>query len=240
MPLCDGVVQKENGSTTQWLFEQMLDRIQQGVWPVGSKLPGERTLMTEFQVSRVPLRESLSMLRALGVLDIGHGRKSLVRQIDSDILGRLFPLMLSMKGPGTFRQVFEVRLAIECQTAYLAAQRRGEEDLVHLDVLVARQGRAIGHSVEEAVEADHEFHETIGQATGNPLFPILLKALSGFVIYAQWQSFEHDMERARQSVAAHGAIVEAIRAQDSQWARAAMEAHLRYAAASVFQNEEAK
>lgn len=89
---------RENGSTTQWLFQQMLDRIERGDWPVGESIPSERALLAEFGISRFPLREALSMLRGLGILDISHGRKSVVRQIDSDILGRLFPLMLSLEG----------------------------------------------------------------------------------------------------------------------------------------------
>src|SRR5687768_7710057 len=97
-------------STTEWLYTRMLERIQSGEWAVGSSIPSERTLMEEFGVSRVPLRESLSMLRALGVLDIGHGRCALVRRIDAGVLGHLFPLMLSMEGQQSFQQIFEVRL----------------------------------------------------------------------------------------------------------------------------------
>lgn len=133
--------------------------------------------------------------------------------------------------------MFEVRLAIEMQTAYSAAQRRTDEDLARLTDLVERFHREVNQDVEQAVHTDLEFHRKIGHASGNPLFPVLLKALSGFVLFAQAESFKHSMERARRAAEAHEMIVDAIRAQDPQWARSAMEAHLRYAASAVLQEE---
>src|SRR5213595_3409572 len=50
------------------LRKTFLDRIRKGTWPVGSELPSERELMSEFGVSRIPLREAIAGLRALGVL----------------------------------------------------------------------------------------------------------------------------------------------------------------------------
>jgi GntR family transcriptional repressor for pyruvate dehydrogenase complex len=232
-----GIAQKRNGSTTQWLFGQMLDRIQQGAWPVGESIPAERELLAEFGVSRFPLREALSMLRGLGILDIAHGRKGIVRPVDSDLLGRLFPLMLSLEGPQTFRQVFEVRLAIESQTAYSAAERRTEEDVDRLTELVERFREQVNQDTAQASQTDLEFHQAIAHSTGNPLLPALLKALSGFVLFAQGESFKHDIQRARRAAEAHEMIADAIRMQDAQWARAAMEAHLRYAAGGVLQDE---
>ncbi|HBN77255.1 MAG TPA: hypothetical protein DD473_15865, partial [Planctomycetaceae bacterium] len=59
-------------STTSRLYEEMIQLIESGEWEVGGSIPSERTLMQQFQVSRIAVREALSMLRALGVLDISH------------------------------------------------------------------------------------------------------------------------------------------------------------------------
>ena len=175
------VAQKRNGSTTQWLFGQMLDRIQQGVWPVGESIPAERELLAEFGVSRFPLREALSMLRGFGILDIGHGRKGIVRSVDSDLLGRLFPLMLSLKVP-------DVSAGVRCPLGHRISNRipggrathgRGVEPIERVGPAFSRSGE---DRPAEAIQTDLEFHQAIGHATGNLLFPALLTALSGFVL----------------------------------------------------------
>ncbi|MBI3469147.1 MAG: FadR family transcriptional regulator [Planctomycetes bacterium] len=217
-------------STTEWLYTQMLARIQAGDWPVGSSIPSERTLMEEFGVSRVPLRESLSMLRALGVLDIGHGRCAVVRRIDAGVLGHLFPLMLSMEGQQTFQQVFEVRLALEFRTAYLAALRRTEDDMRRIELLLAQFREQVESGSPDAIDTDLEFHVQIAAAAKNPLFPLLLRSLAGFVKYVARESCRGDLVRLRRAVQAHESITEAIRWKDAERARVEMEAHLHYSA----------
>src|SRR5262245_17142768 len=91
-------------STTQGLYSRMLDRIQAGEWPVGSAIPSERTLIDEFGVSRIAVREAVSMLRGLGVVEVSHGRRTRVRKIDARVLDQLLPLMLATGGQRTFQQ----------------------------------------------------------------------------------------------------------------------------------------
>ncbi len=65
---------KRVSSTSTRVFEAMLERIRSGQWPVGALVPGERVLVEQFGVSRIALREALSMLRAMGVIETNHGR----------------------------------------------------------------------------------------------------------------------------------------------------------------------
>lgn len=221
-------------TTTQALFDEMLRRIQTGEWPVGKPIPAERTLITELNVSRIALREALSMLRSLGVLDTSHGRKSIVRQVGTELLDRIVPLILSLEPVSGFHQVFEMRLAIEVPAAGLAAQRRTEGDLAKLDALAAE------YALQDSVEIDHyprtdlEFHLQIARATQNPLFTAMLNVISRYVIAGQQQSWGSSRpvawDRAKR---AHFAICEAIRDQDASRARVEMEAHLRYTASLV-------
>ena len=117
-------MKESENSASMILFDRMLERIRTGRWPVGSKIPSERALMAEFGLSRVTIRESLSMLRALGVLSVSQGKASVVQKMDARMLGRMFPLMLSLEGERSYQQIFEVRLSIESRTSYLAALNR--------------------------------------------------------------------------------------------------------------------
>src|SRR5579862_9599519 len=112
---------------TETIRETILDRIRRGLWPAGTALPSERELMDEFQVSRIPLREALAGLRALGVLQTRPGSGTRVCRVDAHTIAQLLPLLVTLEGERTFSQVFDLRLAVESQTAALAARH-------HLDV----------------------------------------------------------------------------------------------------------
>lgn len=220
-------------TTSQTLFEEMLLRIQTGAWPVGQAIPSERKLIQEMGVSRIALREALFMLRSLGVLDTGHGRKSIVRQVGTDLLERILPLVCALEPASSYSQVFEVRLALEVPAAGLAALRRTSANLDRLEELAneyARQDFVAGHYPR----TDLEFHLQVAQSTQNPLITTLLNVISRHVISVQAESWGTGVpiawDRAKR---AHFSIVEAIRSQDADRARVEMEAHLRYTAALV-------
>src|SRR5262245_41806940 len=95
---------KAAASTTETVYKKMLSSIRTGEWQVGSNIPSERTLIDQFGVSRIAIREAVSMLRGLGVVDVSHGRRTRVRKIDVEIFDQLLPMMLSSGGQRTFEQ----------------------------------------------------------------------------------------------------------------------------------------
>jgi GntR family transcriptional regulator, transcriptional repressor for pyruvate dehydrogenase complex len=218
----------KNGTATQDVFHEMFDHIQTGRWAAGTAIPSERKLIGQYGVSRIAIREALSMLRGIGVLDVQHGRRTKIREVDSETFGRFLPLLLASGAQQTFEQVFDVRLALESRTAYLAAILRTEEDLEKIEGLVKRYRELAEAKDSQAGDVDLEFHLEIARVTGNPLYAILLEAISDFIRFAQKESCKDDPLRRRRAAAAHAKIAKAIAAQDAEKARAAMENHLRY------------
>jgi GntR family transcriptional repressor for pyruvate dehydrogenase complex len=220
-------------STSESVYRKMLDSICAGEWPVGSSIPSERTLIDQFGVSRISIREAVSMLRGLGVVDVSHGRRTRVRKIDTKILDQLLPMMLALDGQRTFQQIFDVRIALESRTAFLAASSRSDTQLEKIYKLAKKFRRQTMTASASALKTDLEFHLMIAEATGNPLFSVLLAAIARLVVFGQSESCKDDPERRRRAVRAHSAIAEAIADRDSDRARAEMEAHLRYSASRV-------
>jgi GntR family transcriptional repressor for pyruvate dehydrogenase complex len=220
-------------STSESVYRQMLDSICDGEWPIGSSIPSERTLIDRFGVSRISIREAVSMLRGLGVVDVSHGRRTRVRKIDTHILDQLLPLMLALDGQRTFHQVFDVRIAIESRAAFLAATSRTDVHLEKIEALAKKYRRQVRMASASALKTDLEFHLIIAEATENPLFPILLAAIARLVVFGQSESCKDDPERRRRAARAHLAIAEAIADRDAERARAEMESHLRYSASRV-------
>lgn len=229
-------MEKASRSTSAILFEQMLEQIRTGRWAEGQKIPSERSLMAQFGVSRVSIRETLSMLRAFGVLSTSQGRRSVVQKMDSKILGKMFPLILSMKGESTYQQIFEVRLALESRTSYMAAVNRSEDDLHKLCRVLEELKTHLADDIEDSIESDLEFHIQIARSTGNPLFPLLLEAISGFVTYVQMLSCKGDPARRQRAFHFHESITEAIKDKDPERARVEMESHLRTSADRILKS----
>lgn len=216
----------KNGlSTTDLVVEEILERIRSGRYTPGMMIPSERALIEELGVSRLALREAFSRLRALGVLEVRHGKGTTVRRMDAGVLGRLFPLMVSIEGEQTFQHVFEVRLALELHTVTLAAARRSQADLEALERFI-EEFRANLSNPEKSVAADLQFHVQIARSTGNPLFTLLLESFSGFVYFVQQLSCKGRPGSREAALAAHVEIAEAIRQRDGERARAAMQSHL--------------
>jgi GntR family transcriptional repressor for pyruvate dehydrogenase complex len=225
---------KASPSTTEAVYRRMLDSIQLGKWPIGSRIPSERSLIDQFGVSRIAVREAVSMLRGLGVVDVSHGRRTRVRKIDARVFDQLLPLMLATGEQRTFQQIFEIRLAIESRAAYLAATERTDEQMKQLELLVNKFRKQTRASTgRAALRTDLEFHLLIAEATGNPLFPTLLEAIARFVVFGQAESCKDNPARRKRAAAAHQAIVEALADRDAERARVEMEAHLRYSATRV-------
>jgi DNA-binding FadR family transcriptional regulator len=105
-----------------------------------------------------------------------------------------------------------------------------------MDALVAKLREQLTEPLEQASDTDLAFHIQVARATQNPLFPLLIEVLSGFVAYATVFNCRDDPVRRERAVLAHEAIVEAIREQDADRARAEMEAHVRYSMHYVMQS----
>jgi GntR family transcriptional repressor for pyruvate dehydrogenase complex len=72
--------------------------------------------------------------------------------------------------------VLDLRIKMEMEAVRLAALRRDETHVAELARALADMRHAL-HDGRSTVEADHRFHHTIAEATGNPLFVRLLTHL---------------------------------------------------------------
>jgi len=145
-------------------------RVVSGVYPAGALLPNEEQLCAELQVSRTPLRESVKVLAAKGLLEsrprIGTRvrSKELWNLLDPDILA-----WRCATGPDAefLRHLTELREIIEPAAASLAANSRTEEQLAMIKS--ALQAMNDAENIAQWVEADLAFHTAILKATNNPL-----------------------------------------------------------------------
>ena len=201
------------------VVKRELERRIGDVWPVGTKLPGERTLAAEFGVSRAVVREVLQSLAAQGLIHISPARGAFVKRPDGSALSTALSQIVSAHN-ATVRDVFEARVLLETEVAVRAARNRGGTVVPRLRSLAAtvddspdRLGQAI---------ADMEFHALLCAAARNPVLTAMHRAITPYALLMMLRrERDHPVGGAT-----HAQITEAVAAGDVEETRRLVIAHL--------------
>jgi len=218
------------------IVERLMEYIVEQQLRPGDKLPSERLLTKALGVSRFPLREALAQLQILGIISVAHGKGAFVSKLSAPkLLRRLSPVLRSQAGV-TSLDMIEVRLALECQVAALAASRRSSETIERLEKDLTGMEREI-HDRDRFIEHDIDFHETIAEATDNPIF-VALVAILHDLIHTVQERFPDSLDARQSSLKYHQEILQALKEKDVDGSAEIMQAHLEDIAGRL--REEAK
>lgn len=203
----------------------LTQRILLGQMAPGEKLPSESAIVGEYGVSRTVVREALSKLQAGGLVETRHGVGTFVLARD-----QRQGLHLNHDTAVSVRGILELRLGLETQAAALAALRRSEVQLQHMREALDDYQASLANN-DSSVEPDVRFHQLIAQATGNTYFTDVIQHLGNSVIprtriNAEERGDTDLMKLGQLANLEHEAILNAIRRQDPDAARAAMLLHL--------------
>ncbi|MGG3569410.1 FadR/GntR family transcriptional regulator [Priestia megaterium] len=161
---------------SQIISRELLNQIESGKFPPGSKLPTEMELTAQFGVSRVPIREALSMLRAAGVISSRQGGGTYVEETTNSTL--LQRIRIESDDVESIKYLFEMRKILEPEAAYLAALRRTPEQLERMKQILKKMEDESIEKGNSATDADIEFHRSLILATHNPIMIQTLENLS--------------------------------------------------------------
>ncbi|KJS20347.1 MAG: GntR family transcriptional regulator [Hoeflea sp. BRH_c9] len=222
--------------TSDEVVHQLETLVLEGILRVGDRLPGERELAKQFDVSRPILREALKVLEGRGLLTTQHGGGTFV----ADVIGQVFtrPVMelITRHQKATF-DYLEYRREMEGITAEFAARRATEADKALLTRIVTKMKTAHQKDdFEEEAEIDVEFHSAIGECAHNIILLHTLRScyrlLAEGVFYNR--AMVYNLPGARdQLLAQHLAIYRAVMAGDPEEGRQAAQAHIDFVARAM-------
>jgi GntR family transcriptional repressor for pyruvate dehydrogenase complex len=211
----------ENRKLYQQVSEAVALAITQGVYQRGGRLPSERELAEEFQVSRPTVREAMLALEIRGLVEARHG--SGIYVIDTPQPEQSAPEL----DIGAF-ELTEARALFEGEAAALAATAITDEELARLESILAEmvaenEGDARGE------QADRSFHMLIAAATRNVAIVAAIEQL--WDLRYKSPLCRHMLAKARAAevkprIEEHRQLLDALKAHDPQWARRAMREHL--------------
>lgn len=212
----------------------LLAPLARGETAAGEPIGSEVELAETFGVSRPVAREAVQILALAGVLHVQHGKRTTVRpEREWNVLSPSVQVAFERAGRGAElrRQLYEVRLVLESACAGLAAQRASADDKAQLQEIVTRtEGLAHRHEgLEKFLELDRSFHGAIASLTGNLALSQLSRDVQGYLA-SSWESSLLTAQDMAESARQHADVGTAIVAGDEDAARAAMHAHILWAA----------
>lgn len=208
--------------------EQIRERIDDGAWRPGERIPSEKELAAQLGISRGSVREALRMLEALGCVEIRPGGGTVVKGRCTDRPGAAMPQTVP---PRTVElgDLWEARKIIEPRAAYLAAERckdaelRAIRDNLRLAERLIKEGDWV-----QAVHLNPDFHLAVTVASGNKVLcdvQVVLAQLERAAVVSEGEP-DCTSERAQKALGEHRIIFEAIRANAPEKAEQAMCNHL--------------
>jgi DNA-binding FadR family transcriptional regulator len=190
----------------------------------GERVPSERELAGRFHVSRGQIREALSYLEALRVIE--RRAKSGIYMAGHDTTAdALTPLAQTIPlTAADVRQSVELRRIHELAAVALACERRTEDNLARLNDILAAEAAHVAAGASMA-EDDRLFHAEIARATQNAVFSRIV-GIFHLMTAAQRSLYFRDTARGRQSHGEHLSLFAAIDRRDTDAATTLMAAHL--------------
>ncbi|MBN1901185.1 FadR family transcriptional regulator [Candidatus Sumerlaeota bacterium] len=146
--------------------KRLLDVIRKNHLSIGDGLPSEIELTQKLGVSRSVVREALSRLRMLGVLETRKKRGMIVAEPDVfSSCGRALDTALLNKSAQ--EDLFEMRLILELGFADLLFLRKTDADLEFLEKIVEKEEKT--KSEPARIKLEIKFHKTLYQIAGNDM-----------------------------------------------------------------------
>ena len=211
------------------ILEQLENMILEGSLAAGQKLPPERELAKQFDVSRPSLREAIQKLEAKGLVTRRQGGGTYVKnQLEGGMTDPLFELI--SKHPESQFDLLEFRHALEGIAAYYAALRGTTTDYAKIqtsfDLIMAEEG-----NIEAKAKAINGFHFSIAEASHNVVLLHLVRGMEALLEQNIVQNLTVLLEKpaVRKQLAEHRKLLlDAVVNGEPDKARVASNAHLAF------------
>ena len=183
--------QKISSPSLRELFvEQVQHMILSGKLKIGEKLPPERQLAQEMQVSRAVVNGGITDLERMGFLVVKPRSGTYVA--DYRRKGTIETLLSIMKYNGgslrndEIRSIFEVRIALDTLAVRLCVTTICDEEieLLHQKVCDIKEAEKISEAIQAAFEFQHEF----ALMSGNTLIPLIVQSFKT-PIFSMWERY---------------------------------------------------
>ncbi|HIY17381.1 MAG TPA: FadR family transcriptional regulator [Candidatus Intestinimonas stercorigallinarum] len=188
----------QQGKAYERVITYIKSEILKGNLKQGEKLPPERELAEKLGVGRNSVREALRTLSLMGFISSTQGAGNFVSCDIEKNLAESTQMMMLL-GATDYRQVSELRQGLENQAVLLASERITPTQLSELEDIVWQLRDE--NDLARSTALDKRLHYLIGEAAGNPLIMVILRAMSetidDFISHMREKMMEDEVYRKR-------------------------------------------
>lgn len=227
-----GPLDEQTASLADSLTRRLEELILDGTLKPGRRIPSERQLAERLKVSRNILREALKTLRGRGLIETRHGQGSVIAGLVPQPDQQNPLTLLYREHSRVLYDLLEVREILEGRAAFLAAERATEVDLRKLTLTFkSLEDTGAEHiGTDEDARRDHAFHQSIYEASHNPVLVHTLESLlqpMRHSVVASVKNLYHRSASKKQIDYHHRKIYNAIMGRHPGQAEKAAIAHIR-------------
>ena len=195
---------------SSYVAEQIIDAIDNGVYQPGDRLPSERKIADQMGVSRNSVREALSALQIVEVVETKAGSGTYIKSQPQEV--NISDALNMAKTGEDLLEVWEARREVEIALAKLAWKRAGDQSLEEIRVILSRlEEAARENNYERYVEENANFHMKIAELAENSYLKDALKSLLGVTEEHLLKDMVGDYESyMKKSLESHRDIVHVI------------------------------
>lgn len=217
----------KSGTLVDWVESKIIQDIRINQHKIGSEIPNETELAEKYEVGRNVIREAVSRLRMLGIIESRKRRGMVVTEPDVMKVFRkvINPHMLSRD---TIIDLLGMRVSLEIGSAPLIINNVTDDDIEELKEIVARERQTKNSKVD--IETERQFHSKVYAISKNKAmldFLEMLLPVFGYV-YENYADFDkyNKIRKEGQRIVKHKDLVAYLEARDLPGYRAAIEDHL--------------
>lgn len=207
-------IQKHN--VVNEIYDQISEKLLDGSWSPGSRLPSEAELTAAFNVSRVSVRSAVQRFRDLGIVVTRHGSGSFVSENFTPQMLSSDPRPIMHLSREEFHDMMIFRQTVEFKCVELAVTHATDEDMRHLEQ--ALNNMLINKSdYKKYSEADYAFHLAIVRASHNSVFYNVMNSIKD-IYYYYLEELNRALGITLESVEAHIKVYMSIKNRDARTA----------------------
>ncbi|KTF12396.1 pyruvate dehydrogenase complex transcriptional repressor PdhR [Pseudoalteromonas sp. H105] len=211
------------------ILQQLENMILEGSLAPGEKLPPERELAKQFEVSRPSLREAIQKLEAKGLVTRRQGGGTFVKnQLEEGLTDPLFDLI--SKHPESQFDLLEFRHALEGIAAYYAALRGTSTDFDKVKQSFDSIASA-NDDLQQKAKAINAFHFSVAESSHNVVLLHLVRGMQALLEQNILQNLTVLLEKphiSKQLAAHRRLLMDAVIEGNPEQARLASNAHLAF------------
>lgn len=209
--------------------EKIVDYIEteiiQGRLRKGDKLPTERKMAEEMEVSRASVREAIKALEVMGIVKSIQGSGNYITDDPDSTVNRPLCALFALND-GTLDNLLQLRIMLEAEACKDIVKNASDDDIAAIAKLASYDYDTL--PIDEQAVCDSAFHRGIVQMSRNTLVKYLYTTLSRLMDASRVRVLSATADRGENYITRddHAAIVSALAHRDAAEAEAAVYRHL--------------